>query len=76
MNRTARIFEDTAGKYHVCDDAAGLLDVTDAGHITKHDALVAAANSGYTHAIGSGTYWGNQVRGLSPWRRTQQGENQ
>lgn len=55
--KTARIFAESTGKYHICDDDGGMLDARGKGHDTKADALRAAAYMGYTHATGSGTYW-------------------
>lgn len=52
----ARIFEDVVG-YYVCDEDATYLDARGAAYRTKADALRAAAEDGYTHAIGSGTHW-------------------
>ena len=54
--KTARIFEEADG-YHICDDSADCLDARGQGHPTKAAALRAAAQSGYTHATGSGTPW-------------------
>ncbi len=60
MEKVARIFEDTGG-YFICDDD-GYLDARGTAHKTKADAMRAAARNGYTHATGSGTPWGNEVR--------------
>jgi hypothetical protein len=54
---TARIFEEADGKYYICDDDAEILDARGKGHPTKAEAMRAAADMGYTHAVGSGTYW-------------------
>ena len=62
MKRTARIFEDVDG-YHVCDDATDHLMRSDYPHATKAGAMRHAAQIGYTHATGSGTYWSG-VRSL------------
>ncbi len=55
--KTARIFEEPTGKYHICDDGLDYLDARGHAHDTKADAMRAAARDGYIHAIGSGTYW-------------------
>ena len=55
--KTARIFEESTGMYHICDDDGPLLDARGRGHRTKADAMRAAAYDGYTHATGSGTWW-------------------
>lgn len=52
----AYIFEDIGGWY-VCSDELDHLDTSGVAHPTKADALRAAAAWGYTHAVGSGTYW-------------------
>ena len=52
----ARIFEDTNG-YYFCDDLEGFLDARGYAFESKIEAIRAAANDGYSHAIGSGTYW-------------------
>ena len=51
----ARIFEDVGG-YHICPEDGPL---TTSAHPVrrKSDALRKAAQSGYTHAVGSGCYW-------------------
>ena len=56
MNKTARIFEDVGG-YFVCDESSKFLDARGRPYGKKSDALRAASYMGYTHAIGSGTYW-------------------
>ena len=57
MSDTARIFEtSTGGQYHICDDDLPYLDASGAGYANKRQALHGAYRSGYTHAIGSGTY--------------------
>ncbi len=61
MEKVARIFEDIGG-YYICDDANDTLDARGTAHKTKADAMRAAVQSGYTHAAGSGTPWGNVVR--------------
>jgi hypothetical protein len=66
--RVARIFEEGTGRYHICDDDSDFLDARGFGHPTKIAALRAAAYDGYTHATGSGTYWGNGVRSIAAWR--------
>jgi hypothetical protein len=62
--RVARVFEDVGG-YYVCDDAEDFLDMRGRAYDTKAEALRAANRSGYTHATGSGTYWGNGVRAIA-----------
>ena len=52
---TARIFEDVGG-YFICDDTSDFLDARGTPHASKAEALRAAYQSGYTHAIGSGAY--------------------
>lgn len=61
--KVARIFEDIGG-YFICDDELDYLDTRGAPRKTKRRALTDAANNGYTHATGSGTYWGNAVRSI------------
>lgn len=69
--KVARIFEECTGKYHICDDASDCLDARGTGHETKAEALRVAASGpdAYTHATGSGTYWGNAVRSIAAWRQ-------
>lgn len=62
----ARIFEDVGG-YYVCGDNLDFLDTRGHAYGRKIDAMRAAVNAGYTHAIGSGTYWGNEVRSLAKY---------
>jgi len=38
------------------------------GNRTIADALRAACRDGYTHATGSGTYWGTRIRKIDAWR--------
>jgi hypothetical protein len=59
--KVARIFEDIGG-YFVCDEELYYLDARGCLYHSKTAAMLAAASAGYTHAIGSGTYWGNAVR--------------
>lgn len=61
MENTARIFEDVGG-YHICDEACNRIITSSFPKKTKSEALRSAYRNGYTHAIGSGTYWGNIVR--------------
>jgi len=76
MNRkqekiVARIFQEPTGKYHICPDDAPCLDARGNGYATKAQALRAAASGpdGYTHATGSGTYWGGEsVRSIARWK--------
>lgn len=53
----AIIFQDLDGHYYVSPDALDYMDSSGAGYRTKADALRAAAECGFTHACGSGTYW-------------------
>lgn len=62
MKKIARIFQEVTGLYHVCDDSLDFLDARGPGYKRKSDAMRAAFFSGYTHVVGSGTYWGNTVR--------------
>lgn len=55
MKSIAKIFEDVGG-YYVCDET-GPLDTRGRSYKTKADALRGACRDGYTHAVGSGTYW-------------------
>jgi hypothetical protein len=66
----ARIFQEPTGKYYICDDASDYLDARGPGYDTKAAALRAAASGpdAYTHATGSGTYWGKSVRSIAAWR--------
>ncbi len=61
MSRTerkvARVFEEPTGLYHVCGDSLTWLDARGPGCRSKADALRLAMDCGYTHAVGSGTYW-------------------
>lgn len=59
----ARIFEDVNG-YFVCGEADDFLDARGRGYRTKTEAQRAAAESGYTHMIGSGTPKGNKVQAI------------
>ncbi len=56
MMFVARIFEDVGG-YYVCNDAAKSLIKRTDPYSTKAAALREAASRGFTHAVGSGTYW-------------------
>lgn len=55
LMRTACIFEDVGG-YYVCSDRLDYLDTRGGCHPTKAAAMRAAAETGYTHCVGSGTY--------------------
>lgn len=55
--KVARVFEECTGKYHICDDGLPHLDARGPGYDTKAQALRVAVHIGYTHAVGSGTYW-------------------
>jgi len=58
MNRKiAHIHEEPTGRYHVSDASLDYLDARGPGYLTKAEALRQAAEAGYTHAQGSGTYW-------------------
>ena len=63
--KVARIFEERTGKYHICDEDSEALDARGKGYEFKVDALRAAARQGYTHATGSGTYWGTGTRDIT-----------
>ena len=67
--KVARIFEECTGKYHICDEAGSCLDARGKAYDTKAHALRAAASGpdAYTHATGSGTYWGNSVRSIAAY---------
>ena len=54
-NTVARVFEDVGG-YYVCDDSLPYLDARGYAHKTKSEAMRAAFEQGYTHAVGSGAY--------------------
>ena len=56
--KVARIFQEPTGKYHICSEDSETLDARGKGHLTKAEAMIAAVRMGYTHAVGSGTYWG------------------
>lgn len=60
----ARVFFDIGGIYF-CDNDLDYLDTRGCAYPTKAAAMRAAADAGYTHAIGSGTYWGDSVRSLA-----------
>lgn len=64
LKKIARIFEDVNG-YYICDENSDVLDTRGRVYNTKISAMQAALQGGYTHAIGSGTYWGNKIRSLS-----------
>lgn len=64
----ARIFEEVDGRYYVCDDGLSCLDARGYGYRTKAAAMRAAADAGYTHARGSGTYRGNKLTRLPAGR--------
>ena len=55
--KVARIFEESDGRYYICDNNLDYLDARGYGYPTKAEAMRAAKDMGYTHAIGSGTYW-------------------
>jgi hypothetical protein len=57
MSHVARIFQDQGNEYFVCDDDSSDLDARGTPHNTKFQAIRAAAQQGYTHAVGSGTWW-------------------
>lgn len=61
MKKIARIFEDE-GKYYFCDDTLEYLDARGTNYPTKADAQKAAAESGYTHMVGSGTYHKSKIQ--------------
>jgi hypothetical protein len=65
--KVARIFEEVTGRFHICDEEDDYLDARGYGYKTKVEALRSAARD-YTHAIGSGTYWGNNVRSLKAFK--------
>ena len=71
--KIARIFEDING-YYVCDED-GELDTRGTCHETKRAAMACAHLDFYTHAIGSGTYWGNCVKRIPKEIRSIWGEN-
>ena len=56
MRAVARIFDDVGG-YYVCSDAINHLDARGRCYPTKAAAMRAAAEMGYTHCAGSGTYY-------------------
>ena len=77
MKRVARIFEESSGKYHVCDDALSYLDARGAAYNNKREALEGAYRSGYTHAVGSGTYKsGATIRSQCPAAARWQAEHE
>ena len=39
--KTARIFEEVTGKWHICDDAADCLDARGRGYASRRDAITA-----------------------------------
>lgn len=55
--KTARIFQESTGQYHICDDSLDYLDARGRGFDAKADAMRTAFSMGFTHAVGSGTYW-------------------
>lgn len=69
QRRVARIFKDVGG-YYICNDSLDYLDTRGAVFPSKIAALRAAASGpdAYTHATGSGTYWGNEVRSIVRYR--------
>jgi hypothetical protein len=60
---TARIFEDVGGFFYVCDDALPYLDTRGRAYPSKSAALIAAWESGYDRAVGSGCYRSGSIRG-------------
>jgi hypothetical protein len=62
--KVARIFEDVGG-YYICDDGMDYLDARGTAFNSKAYAMKIAAQSGYTHARGSGTYKGNKLTKLN-----------
>lgn len=56
----ARIFEDVGG-FYVCSED-GPLDTSGRAYKKKASAIRAAYKAGFTHATGSGTYWGNSIQ--------------
>ena len=54
--KVARIFSEADG-YHVGDDKLDYLDARGKPFRTKAAAMRYALTNGYTHAVGSGTYW-------------------
>lgn len=52
----ARVFEDVGG-YFVCGEDLGFFDARGTPAKNKAEALRRAVMCGYTHAVGSGTYW-------------------
>lgn len=54
LDDVARIFEDVGG-YFVSPESGEFLDTRGTAYRTKTDAQRAAARSGYTHMVGSGT---------------------
>jgi hypothetical protein len=65
MKKIARIFLESDGRYYICPEDGDFYDARGRGHNSKSSALRAAWRDGYTHAIGSGTYWGG-VRSIPP----------
>ena len=57
MKKVARIFQEMSGKFYVCSDELDYMDATGPSYGKKSEALWAASELGYTHAVGSGTYW-------------------
>jgi hypothetical protein len=54
--KVAWVFQEVDGLYRV-SNYHDILVTDGPGYKTKADALRAADRAGYTHAIGSGTYW-------------------
>lgn len=65
--KVARIFADIDG-YYWCDDD-GPLDKSGQVHKTKAGAMESACRDGYRFAIGSGTYWGDEIRAIPEYIR-------
>lgn len=70
MSHIARIFEDVGG-FYINDEQETLLRTDGKCYPTKKEALLTAYRSGYTHAVGSGTYYRNGVHSIASQIKTQ-----
>jgi len=49
--KTARVFQEPTGSWHICSDELPYLDARGLGYPTRRDAIQAARGCGYTHIV-------------------------